>query len=833
MKKNNIKRALFALLTLASSTSMMASFVIDGKTYEVDTISQREIGPGIVHTRMRIPDYPLNINTIKMDMNNTYNRLELTQAEDQLGKTERLADAYTRHSLEGKNPIAGANGSFWCVPQEKPASEYVLGHPYGGCVYNGKIVEETNMYRDRWEGGPENSGMVGVDTDKKLWINQLSWKGYAKCSKWANTPEIFQVNRRCYENELVMYNSFYGKDRAFNTSDANTNVYFRLKAGEKWAVNKDIKATVQEIIQNKGAQKLGEYDFCLSATGDYKVLLEQLAIGDEVTISYAWTTLDKKITPNIENIIEGQSLVVRDGEKTWLNDKGYCSMVYSRTAYGSSADQKTLYLIVIDKSTNEYGYSEGCPTSVMSQIMLQSGCSNLCSMDAGGSAQMMIGGKVVNKTTEGTPRGTANGMMLYSTAPRSNEVSRIAFDQYDITMPVLSSYTPKMLGYNQYGDLIDEDVKGFTLTCDPVIGTTNGSTLTAGAKAGYGALTATYKGYSVVRPVTTKVTGAMSFRIKPTIILDGTRKYPLEVNTTIGRNTYYYNPSHLDWTIGDASVVKIENGVMSALKEGVSTIKCALNELGDETNVKVEIADKPILPQAWTGWTLKASGAKELVLTEGGVLNMNYTGGRGQNIKMTKDVSFYSLPDKIMLDFTSSIPLEYVQIDFRSATMAAANYIAFGKELEGGYLAGKRYQIELKISELGDPKDMQLYPISLKGITFYPPSVGVTKGANAITIHGLTSEYTNYSGVESITGEAGTSIKVYPNPVVDGTLNISTVADKADVNIYALSGTLVHKATVIVNGGSTSIDVTALSPGIYFVKVDTATDNKIQKIIIR
>ncbi|MEG0701755.1 MAG: hypothetical protein RR442_09570, partial [Muribaculaceae bacterium] len=85
------------LALIASSTSIMASIVFDGKEYQVDTISQREIGPGIIHTRFRIPDYPLNVNTIEMDLNNPYNRIETNQPYETIGKQETLENAYTRH----------------------------------------------------------------------------------------------------------------------------------------------------------------------------------------------------------------------------------------------------------------------------------------------------------------------------------------------------------------------------------------------------------------------------------------------------------------------------------------------------------------------------------------------------------------------------------------------------------------------------------------------------------------------------------------------------------------------------------------------------------------
>lgn len=108
---------------------------------------------------------------------------------------------------------------------------------------------------------------------------------------------------------------------------------------------------------------------------------------------------------------------MRDGELTEHNyNEEYNSMIYSRTAYGCDADNRKLYIIVIDKSTDPvYGKSRGCTTAEMCQIARHFGCSNLANFDAGGSAEMMYDGKIINTTTEATPRDVANGLMIFST----------------------------------------------------------------------------------------------------------------------------------------------------------------------------------------------------------------------------------------------------------------------------------------------------------------------------------------------------------------------------------------------------------------------------------
>ena len=82
-------------------------------------------------------------------------------------------------------------------------------------------------------------------------------------------------------------------------------------------------------------------------------------------------------------------------------------------------------MIVIDNSVSKlYGRSAGCPTAVMCQI-LKSVCpdvSTVVNYDAGGSAEMMVDGKIINTTTEGTPRAVACGWMVETVAPEDNTI---------------------------------------------------------------------------------------------------------------------------------------------------------------------------------------------------------------------------------------------------------------------------------------------------------------------------------------------------------------------------------------------------------------------------
>ena len=283
------KRILSMLLLVMglTATAQVDNILINDKNYHVDVIESQDIGPGIHHYRLRIPDYPLNVNILQMDMNNPYNRIETFQASDTHFKTEKLATAYTRYKnmYDDKRPIAGANGNFWCVSSQQPHSDLLIGATYNGNLRNGQIISETNAYSDQWDGGPARTGVIAVDASKNLYIESMNYKGYAINEK-IGSPEIIQANKIVRDNEIALYNSFYGRTKAFMPADqykddngvshfrlvegVATEVYLTINEGQRWMAGQPMTCTVGEVKTNAGTGTLGDYDLCLVGRGVQK-----------------------------------------------------------------------------------------------------------------------------------------------------------------------------------------------------------------------------------------------------------------------------------------------------------------------------------------------------------------------------------------------------------------------------------------------------------------------------------------------------------------------------------------------------------------------------------
>lgn len=838
----------FFVLTasFAAFTANANTFVINDKTYDYDVIEQKEIGPGIVYNRIRIPEYPLNINYTTVDMNNPYNRIETFQANDKLGGTETLASVYERKKSSGMKPLAGQNANFWVVPTQGIYSDFNMGGTYNGNLSNGKIISETNSRADQWNGGPTRTGIVGIDKDKKVWLESMAWEGVVSSSKWgAETNEFAKTNNFCRSTgEMVLYNSYYGKDKAFKTigevngkyelqNGITTEVYCVLDRGAKWGVNQEISAIVKQVTKNTQAGTLGEYDFCLAGTGVYKTNLEKLAVGDKITIKYAWKSCETGATPYFENLIGGNAIVLKNGELTGRNnDEAYNSQIYSRSAYGLSQDGKKLFMFVIDKSTDPvYGFSAGCNTADMAQIMKQLGAWDVCNVDAGGSAQLMVQGNVVNKTTESTPRSIANGLMVFSTAPESGKLARLEFLDAELNIPIFSSYKPVILGYNEYGDLIDENITDFELTCDANIGTiANKQEFRASGKVGTGKLVVKVGNLKVEKTVNVI---AADLAIKTSKILIDSREYNIPVISKSGTEEFECDPASLTWTVKNPEVAKIENGVLSGLQNGTTEIEGAIGDKVAKATVVVELATAnamPVLkPFPTEGWNLKQIGGKDLNITEyqdGFKLKYISNGvGRGAYITASRPMKVWSLPDFIRITIN---PHELaVRKISMNAQDALGNRVSSWIAINEMIAKNSESTFDVSLSTWTDPDDICIYPITINSVRF---DIGfTTKGVSyELDVPEFQAIYNYFAGVNSV--EADKTCRIYPNPVMAGADVNVEVEGQAMVKLYSLNGALVATAE---GEGRIELPTTEILPGMYVVRVETADAVKTAKLIVK
>ncbi len=784
-----MKRLIAISSLVAVAFGAQAAVTIGGNEYRADTLEHRQVGPGIFHTMMRLPDYPLNVYLLEADMDNPYNGVETTVAYNQVGLTEALTNACLRNRTATRRPVAGCNANFWCVSGNgEPWNRFCLGTPYGAVVRRDTIYVNTGNSIDPWDGGPTRTGGCAIAADKTLYMGHFTCGGTITGNRLGKTVAFETVNRRNKGGSIALWTPGYGRDREFETNwtGHNTqgealadNYYLTFMPGSTWGVNKDMRFKVAKIVKGEDRRNLGEYDACFTATGNQKGVLASLQEGDEIVVNHGWKYNEgTPFAPAITDMIEGNAPVMHNGELTGRNyDEDYNSMVYSRTGYGTDATGRKLYMIVIDKSSSRaYGTSAGCSTEVMCQILKSvfPDISEVISLDAGGSAEMLVLGNIVNTTTEGTPRDVANGWLVSTVAPEDHTIASIQFYDYRAELPLYSSYTPRIVGFNQWGEIVDDDVKGFTLSCEPTLGTTEGSTLIVGGALTSQMLTATLDGMTAQVEVRT-LEAAPAIVTKPVAVI-GRYPLPLEVSAAVGNEIYTYDPSKLAWRLGDEGMATIADGRLSGVVNGTTPLYCMIGGFEDETVLRVEISDTEERDAALTTWTLKGAGAKDFMWGDDGVLSFAYSSNRAPYIQLTTDDSLYGNPDEVALAFTSTVPIEKVQIDTRNYHVTKLTY----QEFNGPFEAEVEHVLHLDMDALGGVECLSTYPLAMKTIKFTPAKSNY--GDNAIALR-LTAHYRDVECLVpgDVNGDdvvSGADVTALYNVLLDG----AATAGNADVN---------------------------------------------------
>ena len=658
--------SLLALVAYAQHGTIAVQVNMDStdvREYAIDTLESYQVGPGIIYTRFDITNTSSTRHCYiyEVDLSNPYNRVEESHSTT-LGKTESMASAHSRLDSAGHRSIGSVNCNFWFVSsQDEGSKNNLLGVGATGQVRNGKIGASITGWEVGYDDPRQSVGFLMLDTAKKAYVDQYSQD--VKVVLKGDTFTINETNRNRSnpsDNEIVLFNSDLGTkttldkatiDKRLGTSNDMLEVVIKMQ--DEWAVNQDIMGVV-ESTNTTGGTLIGEGYAVLRGRGTGMSFLQKADIGDTLTLNigiYNALTLERQA---IDQLTAGNCLVMKGGRLTTRNwNETYNNQNYPRTGFACNATHDKLWLMVMEKP--------GMYTHEMCSIFRHFGASDAAGADGGGSAQFNLGGKILNPTTEGTPRAVSNCIFLFSTAPDDSVVTEMRCASTFLRLPKNAIYTPSFLGYNKYGVLISTDLQGVTLTCDPAVGYITEDN--AFVCQGSGVLTAHYGDASLDIDIRLADDAVYALRLDSVLISDRTPYY-IEINGTVDDKSFSLLPSALTWTVDDPTVCEVTlEGVLRALHDGQTRINGVLDGATTLTQeVTVQIPDSDVvlwedmvlLQERWSvssnvksmnaTFETNAQGVSELAFT--------YSGGRAPTIKLEKDTVLYSTPKYMELRFT-------------------------------------------------------------------------------------------------------------------------------------------------------------------------------------
>jgi hypothetical protein len=811
----------------------------NGKTYSVDTLSYSHIiGPSTRYACYRLPDYPMVIYLTEVDLTNPHIELEGCLGKDKAFGEECPTEMAARHNTPGHEVIAVTNGDFYFYQSYDYLS---YGIPRSGQFINNECV--TN---------PVGRACFVLDSNNKPHIDRIDFSG--TITKGTDKQRLHSLNmlRLEWESEEINANMLTLYTNAFGAQTTNTAggtyAIIRPKSGNFFfSANKDIACIVESITSYNGATVIPEGKALLHGRGTSSTYLTGLTIGDEVTIRL---TTNLRTEPGIitdfkETMGGSNNIVLRNGEIALTPEEGTETGVHPRTGMGFSKDSTKVYLMVID---GRQGHSSGTQLDDFGAIFRYFGSWNAVNLDGGGSSIMAINGTTMNKPSDGRERAVGNGMLVISNAPADDTIKWLEFQEGPFNLPMFASFTPKVLGFNQYGVLKNADLKGFKLTCTPNLGRIeNDTTLIVGNTPCVGTLTATYNGFSVQKTVQIKKSD-MNIRLD-SVLLDE-KPYRIEIEGNVGNQKVPIDPTIFTWQLENPAICSVINGTLTATTNGSTWLYGThASDFSDSLKVNIQIPTKRYYAQTDMSYIdkfkiTKSSNIGNLELSHenlpagwkyGVNLNYTYATGRAPMIKLEQTMPLYSLPDSVSLIINTKgeIGFEKIILGMRPNHESALKSL----QIEQLTPATGDIQISFGVGEITDvPNDKIAYPLWFNYMSFYlTPSTQTAGKKYSLAIKELQLCY-NRITVGFPNSTLANRLVVYPNPVKNGEAYVILKLEESTnirMEIVNLEGNIIRNQNLGIHSKEVTLPLHGLPTGTYFVKLYKNKKNDLVKIIIK
>lgn len=666
---NNGHICVAAALLLSAATAQSRQEVLQGVTFDVDTVAHYYIGPGVTHTQLlwtRTQGTSRHFHSYSIDIDRTAPGADKVRPKVEIGHdraldAERVTEIAKRKTTDDAQYIAAINGDFFitssfCAGHEMGTQ--ILGYPNMTCAVDGvlaapDIIDITSR---------ENALIIGTDGD--MWIDATDMRYCILSDDGTTTIDAYAVNYPRKANQLVLYNRFNGTST--RTDDTGRELVLRRVAGQASdAINRAVRYEVTDDWRTGGNTAIPEDGYVVSAGpqyshAQYDEWLNSLKKGDIIKVSVNCSLpAFGDISPEINEICGGDVRILNNNVTTteairWINTP---SALYSRTMTGYSRDRNHLVYCCIDAGGNGdsgVSYYEGA------DVMRALGCWDALDLDGGGSTAMWTPTHgFINKLRDGSERAVGNGLFVRMDTPLDNKVATIRFADPSLTLPKYGQYTPVIYGYNKYGRLVDVNVTDYKLSAAEDLGrvVADGKTLVATGDGLY-ALTATYGDASCSLPVTV-VDGAADMQVRcANVLLDGRFEYAVEIESQVGDKLLPVSPLACEWSSSDVNVATVDaDGVVRAVADGQAVVTGTLDDKVFTVDVTVEIPKTHTLSLLGkpADWTVTKSGLSEVPVlnpaADGGYdIDYNVSSSRLPNMTLTLNGAIWSRPDALELE---------------------------------------------------------------------------------------------------------------------------------------------------------------------------------------
>ena len=360
---------------------------------------ERAIGPGARLLTWTDPSGPNRLTAVEADLTDPFLRAGLSVGRGDRLALEPLSRQADRVSTRDRYAIAAVNGDFFYYPDMRQP-----GIPTNALVRDGELIRT-----------PFSRSCLVLEAGGAPSIRLFTTRGRITLPDGTERP-LDAVNQPRGSNRTVLFTPWYGPGTRAGAE--GTEVYlepesFPLRPGVTH------RAKVVAVQTGVGDAAINQGRWVLSGSGPSGAALRGLAPGVELEIR---VDLEPPAAPG-DAVLGGGPRLVRGGRISVETEGGslgdaFARARHPRTAIGFAG--RKLYMVVVDG--RQPGDSVGMSLPELARVMLDLGCTDALNMDGGGSTTLWVRGAVMNRPSDGRERPVANGLILFSTAPKGEAV---------------------------------------------------------------------------------------------------------------------------------------------------------------------------------------------------------------------------------------------------------------------------------------------------------------------------------------------------------------------------------------------------------------------------
>lgn len=740
---------------------------LQGVNYDVDTIQHYSIGPGCDFTELR---YQSQENAGK-HFTACVMVYDLTQAaangldfrmhlgQDSVHTTERMSEVAKRHTDENNQYIAAINGDFYITWTSTPG---LIGFPNMTACSDGEMALSDRVdyshHLDAWI----------MDKNYGMWCDKTELNNVIKVGD--TEYSLYGVNiiptdwGSGYDDSEVIV--FYNRHRGnyTGTYSGRKEIQVELAEGEQWGINKTIKLVVTSAVSEAGHMAIPDNGGVIACGTNAALDLSSLQIGDVIELKLGFTlpTFDN-IQPDVKEVVGGDVTLLRNGEAVFEANRFINSRdaEYPRTMVGYDQNRTKMVWVAVDGKTT---VNTGCSYPQGADLMKALGCIDAVNMDGGGSTMMWTQqGGIMNTPSDGAERAVGNGLFAVLQKPADNVVASIKFKDSALTSPKYGVYVPTILGYNQYGQLIETDIQGVTYSCSSDLGYIMDDGLTVMINgSGTQPLYAEYNGMTAAMPVHIVESTNVTFNVS-NMLVDNYHTWNIESYATVDNKTMPLSPLAFTWESTDTDVATVDdNGGVTGVSNGTAVVTGSTGTTESSVNVTVECPVTAFAdienPVDISRWSMTVYNVKDTVLTASGTtgFNIDYTikSVRSPRVALTpvEEIRLWSIPEAMLVEFTPTgdATVASVMLNVTPANDKVKKIKLETVEHDTSNTLTFNFADEL------DVNDPAIYPLTFNSITFNLS--GSASATGSLKIDKLQACYPLYSGLpESMTVGDGQS----------------------------------------------------------------------------